>query len=65
MAFTIAGIRIQLGPCIGHVPLQRLQVSDVASVFDYIDDLNKAVTAARADPALREAVRGRRLVGLA
>lgn len=56
-------IVLYLGPCIGHVPLQRLQVSDVASVFDYIDDLNKAVTAARADPALREAVRGRRLVG--
>jgi hypothetical protein len=26
-------IRLYLAPCIGHVPLQRLQISDVASVF--------------------------------
>lgn len=34
-------------------------------VFDYIDDLNEAVTAARAggDPALRKAVKGCCLAG--
>ena len=58
-------IRLYLAPCIGHVPLDWLRVTDVATVFDYIDDLNDEVTAARATsaPALREAVKGRRLVG--
>jgi integrase len=52
-------------PRIGHIQLDRLRVTDVASVFDYIEDLNDAITAARAsgDPALRAAVKGRRLVG--
>ena len=57
-------IRLYLAPSIGHVPLARLRVSDVAAVFEYIDDLNDAVTAARAsgDPELRAAGRlvGRR-----
>jgi len=39
-------IRLYLAPCIGHVPLDRLRVTDVAAVFDYIDDLNDEVTAA-------------------
>jgi integrase len=58
-------MRLYLVPRIGHVPLERLRVTDVVSVFDYIDDLNAAVTAARAsgDPVLRGAVKGRRLVG--
>lgn len=46
-------IRLHLVPRIGHIPLNRLRVADVASVFDYVDDLNEAVTAARTggDPA--------------
>jgi integrase len=58
-------MRLYLVPRIGHIPLDRLRVADVACVFDYIDDLNDAVTAARAsgDPVLRQAVKGRRLVG--
>jgi hypothetical protein len=60
-------IRLYLAPCVGHIPLDRLRVADVASVFDYVGGLNEAVTAARAsgDPGLRNAVKGRRLVGLA
>lgn len=58
-------IRLYLVPRIGHTPLDRLQVTDVAAVFNYIDELNEAVTAARAsgDPELRRAAKGRRLVG--
>lgn len=58
-------IRLYLVPRIGHVPLDRLRVADVASVFDYIDHLNGAVTQTRVGvaPGLREAVKGRRLVG--
>lgn len=58
-------IRLYYRQRIGDIPLDRLRVTDVASVFDYIDDLNAAVTAACAsgDPGLREAVKGRRLVG--
>jgi integrase len=58
-------IRLYLGPCIGHIPLDRLRVADVGSVFDYIDDLNDAVTAARVsgDPERQKAFKGRRLVG--
>jgi hypothetical protein len=52
-------------PRIGHIPLDRLRVTDVAAVFGHIDDLNDAITIARAsgDPALRAAVKGRRLAG--
>jgi integrase len=55
----------QAHPCVGHIPLDRLRVADVASVFDYIGGLNEAVTAASAsaDPERRKAVKGRRLVG--
>jgi hypothetical protein len=58
-------IRLYLVPCIGSIPLDRLQVADVESVFGYIKGLNDAVARARAsgDPALLEAVRGRCLVG--
>jgi integrase len=58
-------ISLYWAPRIGHIPIDRLRVTDVAAVFDYIDDLNDAVTRARAsgDPALRAAVKGRRLVG--
>jgi integrase len=58
-------IRLYLAPCVGHIPLDRLRVADVASVFDYIGGLNEAVTAALAsgDPERQKAVKGRRLVG--
>ena len=57
--------RLYWAPRIGHIPLDRLRVTDVAAVFGHIDDLNDAITTARAsgDPALRAAVKGRRLVG--
>jgi integrase len=60
-------IRLYFAPCVGYVPLDRLRVADVVAVFDYIDDLNETVIAARAtgDPELRKAVKGRRLVGAA
>ena len=58
-------ISLYYAPRIGHIPVDRLRVTDLAAVFDYIDDLNDAITAARAsgDPALRNAVKGRRVVG--
>jgi hypothetical protein len=59
-------IRLYLSPCVGLIPLDRLRVADVASVFDYVGDLNEAVTAAaraNGDPELRNAVKGRRLLG--
>jgi integrase len=60
-------IRLYYEPHIGHIPLDRLRVLDVASVFDAIDELNDIITEAResADPALRAKVKGRRLVGAA
>jgi len=56
---------LYLKPHLGHISIDRLRVTDVTVVFDHIDDLNDAITAARAsgDPALRNAVKGRRLVG--
>jgi hypothetical protein len=31
-------------PRTGHIPPDRLRVTDVAAVFDYIDDLDDAIT---------------------
>jgi integrase len=58
-------IRLYWIPGIGHIRLARLRVSDVACVFEGIDELNDAVEQARAsaDPALRAKVKGRRTVG--
>lgn len=60
-------IRLYYQPNIGHIRLDRLRVTDVASVFDAIDELNDLITKARAscDPAIRAKVKGRRLVGTA
>jgi hypothetical protein len=60
-----AHIRLYYQPHIGHISIDRLRVSDVASVFEAIAELNDTVTEARAsgDPSLRAAVKGRRLVG--
>jgi integrase len=58
-------IRLYLKPHLGHIPVDRLRVTGVASVFEHIEELNDAITAARksGDPARRAAVKGRRLVG--
>ena len=58
-------ISLYLRPHLGHIPIDRLRVTDVASVFDHIEELNDAIAEARAsgDPARRAAVRGRRRVG--
>ena len=58
-------IRLYYQPHIGHISIDRLRVTDVASVFEAIDDLNEAIIAARdsEDPTRREKVKGRRTVG--
>jgi integrase len=58
-------IRLYYQPHIGHISIDRLRVSDVASVFEAIEELNEAITEARASgsPARRAGVKGRRLVG--
>ena len=38
-------IRLYLKPHLGHISVDRLRVTDVASVFDQIDELNDAITA--------------------
>jgi hypothetical protein len=62
-----AHIRLYYQPHIGHIRIDRLRVADVASVFDAIDEINDAVTEARAsgDAPLPVTVRGRRVVGAA
>ena len=54
-------VRLYYQPHIGHVSIDRLRVSDVASVFEAIEELNEAI--ASGDPARQAAVKGRRLVG--
>jgi len=58
-------IRQYLKPHLGDIPIDRLQVTDVASVFDYIEELNDAIAEARAygSPSARAALKGRRRVG--
>ena len=57
-------IRLYLKPHLGHIPIDRLRVTDVASVFDHIEELNEAIAEARArQPGRRAAVKGRRPVG--
>jgi integrase len=58
-------IRLYLRPHIGAIRLDRLRVTDAASVFDAIEERNEAITRARAssDPALQAAARGKRLIG--
>jgi integrase len=60
-----AHIRLYFNPIIGHIRLDRLLVSDVAQVFEAIDELNETIDAARqtGDPAIRAKVKGRRPVG--
>ncbi len=58
-------IRLYYRPHIGYISIDRLRVTDVASVFEAIEELNEAITEARtsADPARQAAVKGRRTVG--
>ena len=41
-------IRLYLKPHLGHIPIDRLRVTDVAAVFDHIEELNDAIAEARA-----------------
>jgi len=58
-------IRLYLKPCLGHIRIDRLRVTDISSMFDHIEELNDAIAAARASarPAARAAVKGRRRIG--
>jgi hypothetical protein len=53
-----AHIRLYYLPHVGHIRIDRLRVTDIASVFEAIDELNDTVERARAsgDPAVRAAV---------
>jgi integrase len=58
-------IRLYLRPHLGSVRIDKLRVTDVASVFDAIEERNDAITAARASTsaALREKAHGKRIIG--
>jgi integrase len=58
-------IRLYLKPHLGHIGIDKLRVTHIASIFDHIEELNDAITEARAsgDPARRAAVKGRRRIG--
>jgi len=58
-------IRLYLKPHLGDIPIDRLQVTDVVSMFDHVEELNDAIAEARVSgsPAARAALKGRRRVG--
>ncbi|GAA1771830.1 hypothetical protein [Nonomuraea bangladeshensis] len=58
-------IRLYLKPYLGDVRLDRLRVSDIAGMFDAIEEFNDIIATERAsgDPARVQAVRYRRPVG--
>ncbi|MFD9950749.1 hypothetical protein ACFWYW_27340 [Nonomuraea sp. NPDC059023] len=58
-------IRLYLKPYLGEIRLDRLRVSDVAGMFDAIEEFNDIIVTERAsgDPARVRAVRYRRPVG--
>ncbi|MDF5758807.1 tyrosine-type recombinase/integrase [Spongiactinospora sp. TRM90649] len=58
-------IRLYLDPYLGGIRLDRLRVSDVAGMFDAIEEFNDVITAARAsgDPEQLAGVKYRRPVG--
>jgi integrase len=58
-------IRLYLAPGIGHIRIDRLRVTDIAAVFEAIEEQNETIRAARGsgDPRLRAAVKGRKIVG--
>ncbi|MFI6184291.1 tyrosine recombinase XerC [Nonomuraea sp. NPDC051191] len=60
-----AHIRLYFTPYLGDIRLDRLRVSDVAGMFDAIEEFNDVITSARAsgDPEERATVKYRRPVG--
>ncbi|MEV4581530.1 tyrosine-type recombinase/integrase [Nonomuraea jabiensis] len=60
-----AHIRLYFTPYLGDIRLDRLRVSDVAGMFDAIEEFNDVIITARAsdDPEQRAKVRYRRPVG--
>jgi Phage integrase, N-terminal SAM-like domain len=58
-------IRLYLRPHLGAVRIDKLRVTDVASVFEAIEERNDAITVARASTsaALRAKARGKRIIG--
>lgn len=60
-----AHIRLYYKPAIGGILIDRLRVTDVASVFDTIDEQNELILECRGseDPVLRAKVKGMRVVG--
>ncbi|WP_246266465.1 site-specific integrase [Nonomuraea typhae] len=60
-----AHIRLYFRPYLGDIRLDRLRVSDVAGMFDAIEEFNDVIVTARAsgDPEERAKVRYRRPVG--
>lgn len=58
-------VRLYLKPYLGGIRLDRLRVSDIAGMFDAIEEFNDIIAAERAsgDPARVAAVRYRRPVG--
>ncbi|GGL42653.1 tyrosine-type recombinase/integrase [Planomonospora parontospora] len=58
-------IRLYLNPYLGHIRLDRLRVSDIAGMFDAIEEFNDVITNARAsgDTEQRAKVKYRRPVG--
>ncbi|GII96292.1 tyrosine-type recombinase/integrase [Sinosporangium siamense] len=59
-------IRLYLNPYLGEIRLDRLRVSDIAGMFDAIEEFNEVIVQARAsgDPEERAKVRYRRPVGV-
>jgi len=62
-----AHIRLYYKPNIGDISIDRLRVTDVASVFEAIDEQNDLITEARAstDPAVRASARNLRIISAA
>ncbi|MEU6784621.1 tyrosine-type recombinase/integrase [Nonomuraea angiospora] len=58
-------VRLYLNPYLGDIRLDRLRVSDIASMFDAIEEFNDIIATERAsgDPARVAAVKYRRPVG--
>ena len=60
-----AHIRLYLRPHLGHIPIDRLRVVHVSTMFDAIDAENEFILNARSsgDLVQRRAVKGQRIVG--
>jgi hypothetical protein len=58
-------IRLYFTPYLGHIPIDRLRVSDISDMFDAIEETNDIIRQARAtgNPELRAKVKGQRVSG--